>query len=147
MAELLSRADWRGGMGFDIHAGDHTFIIDAPTASGGKNEGPKPTYMLVAGLMSCTGMDVASILEKMRVPLRKFHLETSTDVADEDPHVFRKIDLVYHFEGDKDLKDYGTQIKKAIQLSKETYCCVSIMFKRFCPINLRAFVNGVELAL
>jgi len=147
MAELLSRADWRGGMGFDISAGDHTFIIDAPVASGGKNEGPKPSYMLVASLMACTGMDVALVLEKMRVPLKTFHVETNTDVADEDPRVFRKIDLVYHFGGDDDLNDYGIQIKKAIQLSKETYCCVSIMFSSFCPINFRAFINGSELEL
>ena len=120
MAELLSSADWRGGMGFDIHAGDHTFVIDAPEVSGGKNEGPKPTYMLVAGLMSCTGMDVVLVLKKMRVPLQKFHMETKTEVADEDPRVFHKIDLIYHFEGDKALNDYATNIKKAIQLSRET---------------------------
>ena len=83
----------------------------------------------------------------MRVPLEKFHIETSTDVADIDPHVFKKIDLAYYFEGDADLKDHEAQIRKAIELSKETYCCVSIMFSQFCPINLRAFVNGVEIAL
>ncbi|MBU2512758.1 OsmC family protein [bacterium] len=147
MAELFSSADWRGEMGFDIHAGNHTFIIDAPEASGGKNEGPKPTYMLVAGLMSCTGMDVVLILKKMRVPLKKFHLETKTDVADEDPRVFHKIDLVYYFEGDEELNSYDTKIKKAIQLSRETYCGISIMFSQFCKINYRAFINGIEIEL
>lgn len=147
MAELISSADWRGGMGFDIHAGDHTIIIDAPEASGGKNEGPKPTYLLVAGLMSCTGMDVVLVLKKMRVPLQKFHLDTKTDVADEDPRVFKKIDLIYHFGGDKDLIDYEAKFKKAIQLSREKYCGISIMFSQFCEINYRAFINDTEIEL
>jgi putative redox protein len=145
MAELKSRAKWRGEMGFTIHAGDHEFIVDAPLTSGGKNEGPKPSYLLQAALMSCTGMDVASILAKMRVPLGALHLETSADVADEDPHVFRSIDIVYHFEGDG-LENHEEQVKRAIKLSKETYCCVSIMFRKVCPIRLRAFINGKELA-
>ncbi len=147
MAELLSSAEWRGGMGFDIHADGHSFIIDAPEVSGGKNEGPKPTHMLAAGLMSCTGMDVVLVLKKMRVPLQNFRLETKTEVADEDPRVFHKIDLIYHFEGGEALNDCGTQIKKAIQLSRETYCGISIMFSQFCEINYRAFVNNLELAL
>jgi putative redox protein len=147
MPEMTASADWRGGMGFDIHAGDHSFIIDAPVASGGKNEGPKPSYMLVAGLMSCTGMDVASMLEKMRVPLGSFHLETRTDVAGEDPRIFRKIDLAYHFEGGPELKNYTTQVRRAIELSKETYCCISIMLSKAVPISLRAFINGEEIEL
>jgi putative redox protein len=134
-------------MAFDVHAGDHTLIVDAPEKSGGKNEGPKPSYMLMAGLMGCTGMDVASILAKMRVPLDKFHIETTTDVAETDPHVFRKIDLDYHFEGSDDLEKHADQIRKAIALSRETYCCVSIMFSHFCPIKLRAFINGTEISL
>ena len=56
VAELLTQADWRGGMAFDVHAGDHNLIVDAPVKSGGKNDGPKPSYMLMAGLMGCTGM-------------------------------------------------------------------------------------------
>jgi len=147
MPEMIASADWRGGMGFDIHAGDHSFIIDAPVASGGRNEGPKPSYMLVAGLMSCTGMDVASILEKMRVPLKKLRLETRTDVAGEDPRLFRKIDLVYFFEGGAELKNHASQIRKAIALSKETYCCISIMLSKATPITLRAFINGEEITL
>lgn len=147
MPEMIASADWRGGMGFDIHTGEHSFIIDAPLKSGGKNEGPKPSYMLVAGLMSCTGMDVASMLEKMRVPLKKFRLETNTDVAGEDPRIFHKIDLIYYFEGEPELVKYETQIRRAIELSKETYCCISIMLSKAVPITLRAFVNGLEIKL
>jgi putative redox protein len=147
MPEMITSADWRGGLGFDIHADGHSFIIDAPEKSGGSNAGPKPTQMVLAGLLSCTGMDVTFILGKMRVPLKKLHLEAVTDVASEDPHVFRKIELVYHFEGDADLRDDADKIRKAIELSKQTYCSVSIMLGKACPIALRAVVNGEEISL
>ena len=68
MAELLSRAEWRGDMGFDIHADGHTFIIDAPEVSGGKNEGPKPTHMLAAGLMSCRAARPTGLWQHEKTP-------------------------------------------------------------------------------
>ena len=67
MARLESSAEWQGGMEYKIQTGDHAITIDAPEIYGGQNRGPKPTYMLLAGLMGCTGMDVASVLKKMRV--------------------------------------------------------------------------------
>ncbi len=35
--------------------------------SGGHNKGPRPKPMLMASLAGCTGMDVMSILKKMKV--------------------------------------------------------------------------------
>ena len=147
MARLESSAEWQGGMEFKVQAGDHAITIDAPEIYGGQNHGPKPTYMLLAGLMSCTGMDVASLLKKMRVPVDRISLQSSADVAEDDPHVFRSIDLVYTFEGDASLPESADQIRKAIRLSKEKLCCVSIMFSRVCPIRLKIYVNGSEMAL
>ena len=39
-------------MEYAIHAGDHVVITDAPEVYGGQNHGPKPTHMLLAGLMA-----------------------------------------------------------------------------------------------
>ena len=147
MALLESKAEWQGGMEFAVQTGNHTVTIDAPERFGGQDNGPKPTYMLLAGLMGCTGMDVASILKKMRVPLEKFTMDSCADVADDDPHVFKKIELNYYFDGAEDFRRYEEQVKKAIQLSRETYCCVSIMFSHFCQIKLRAYINGEEIQL
>jgi putative redox protein len=147
MAKLESKAEWQGGMEYLIHAGDHDITIDAPVIYGGNNHGPKPTYMLLAGLMGCTGMDVASLLAKMRVPVGKIVLDSCADVAEEDPHVFRSIELNYRFDGPVDLSQQTAQILKAIHISKEKLCCVTIMFNQFCAIHSRAFVNGVEIEL
>lgn len=147
MAKLESTAEWQGGMEYLIHLGDHALTIDAPEVHGGQNRGPKPTYMLLAGLMGCTGMDVASLLTKMRVPVGKITLDSCADVADQDPHVFNTIELNYRFEGGPELLDHLAQVKKAIRMSKEKLCCVSIMFSSFCPIRSRAYVNGIEVDL
>lgn len=147
MAKLESKAEWQGGMEYRIQAGDHQIITDAPEVYGGKNHGPKPTHMLLAGLMGCTGMDVAMLLEKMRVTVGAISLDSCADVADEDPHVFRSIELNYRFSGSEELLKDKDKVVKAIHMSKQKLCCVSIMFSRFCTIHSRAFINGEEIAL
>lgn len=147
MAKLEAKADWQGGMEYCIQAGDHKITTDAPEVYGGKNRGPKPTHMLLAGLMGCTGMDVANLLEKMRVPVEGISLDSCADVADEDPHVFRSIQLNYRFSGPADLAKSKDRVVKAIHMSKEKLCCVSIMFNHFCTIHSHAFINGEEIAL
>ena len=146
MGKLEASAEWQGGMEYRISAGDHFVTTDAPEAYGGQNHGPKPTHMLLAGLMGCTGMDVASLLKKMRVPVARISLDSSADVAPDDPHIFRSIELNYRLEGEG-LEGYESQVLKAIHLSKEKYCCVSIMYRQFCAITTRAYINGAEIDL
>jgi putative redox protein len=145
MGKLESTAEWQGGLEFSISAGSHTLTTDAPEIYGGKNHGPKPTHMLLAGLMGCTGMDVASLLQKMRVPVSKITLDSHADVAEQDPHIFKSIELNYRFEGEDDFGQYAEQIVRAIHMSKEKLCCVSIMYSHFCVITTRAYVNGAEV--
>jgi putative redox protein len=146
MGKLEASAEWQGGMEYHIHAGDHYLTTDAPETYGGQNHGPKPTHMLLAGLMGCTGMDVASLLKKMKVPVGRISLDSSADVAPDDPHVFKSIELNYRFEG-KELESFESQVSKAIHLSKEKYCCVSIMLRNTCPIAIHAFINAKEIEL
>jgi len=147
MAQLQASAQWQGGMEYLIQAGDHTLTTDAPEIYGGQNHGPKPTHMLLAGLMGCTGMDVASLLRKMRVPVDSIQLDTCAEVADQDPHVFSSIELNYRFQGGPELLEHLEQVRKAIAMSKQKLCCISIMFSHFCTIHSHAFVNGGEIEL
>lgn len=147
MAILAASAQWQGGMEFVNQLGDHRITTDAPEIYGGKNHGPKPTHLLLAGLMGCTGMDVAMLLTKMRVPVENISLDSSADVADEDPHVFRSITLNYRVDSAQDLRPYLKQITQAIGISKSKLCCVSIMFNHFCKIDTHLYVQGAEIAL
>lgn len=144
MGRLEASAEWQGGLEYRIRAGNHFLTTDAPEVYGGKDRGPKPTHMLLAGIMGCTGMDVALLLDKMRVPVTTIGLDSSADVAPDDPHVFRSIELNYRFAGDG-LGGHEGRILNAVRLSREKYCCVSIMLGSFCPISHHIFINGVEV--
>ncbi len=42
----------------DVKAGDHTFTVDEPVASGGQDLGPSPQELLAASLASCVAITV-----------------------------------------------------------------------------------------
>ena len=78
-ASLESKVVWRDGMAFDAHADGHTFTIDAHETFGGQGLGPKPKSLTLTSLAGCTGMDVISILKKMRVEVRHFQVSKATN--------------------------------------------------------------------
>ena len=118
---------WEGGMRF-AGAGESggTVILDVRPEQGGTGKGPSPMETLLLGLAGCTGMDVVSVLGKMRAPLAGLEIRVSGDRADEHPRVFTRIRLEYIFRG-KDLKP--EQAGRAVQLSQEKYCSVSAMLR------------------
>ncbi len=62
------------GLAFDISfAGGHKITVDGREGFGGQDLGPRPMQLLLASLASCTGMDVISILQKMRQPVHQHH--------------------------------------------------------------------------
>jgi putative redox protein len=117
---------WQSDMAFDAQIGGHHVVMDAAAEFGGKESGPRPKPLLLAALGGCTGMDVVSLLKKMRVEYRAFRILATGETSDEHPKVFTKIHLIYEFEGRELPLD---KLKKAIDLSQERYCSVSAMLK------------------
>lgn len=118
---------WEGGMRFGGTAeSGGTITLDALPEHGGTGQGPSPMETLLLGLAGCTGMDVVSILGKMRAPLRGLEIRVSGDRADEHPRVFTSIRLEYVFRGNE-LKP--EQAGRAVELSQEKYCSVSAMLR------------------
>jgi putative redox protein len=107
-------------------------VMDAAVESGGRESGARPLELLLVGLTGCTGMDVASLLRKMRVPFTGIELNVSADKSEEHPHVFTAIRLEYVIRG-RGLDP--APIEKAISLSLERYCSVSAMLRKACPLE------------
>lgn len=99
-----------------------------------KESGPSPMETLLIALGGCTGMDVVSILKKMKVNYTYFGMEIEGIRRNEHPRVFEKINLKYVFKGENlDLK----KIKKAIELSLSKYCSVANMLNKVSEINYK----------
>jgi len=124
--------NWKGNMAFDAEVNGHILPIDADERVGGKDSGPRPKTLTLVSLGGCTGMDVISILGKMRVIPDDFSVDVSGELTDVHPKYFNKIHIVYTFKG-KDLPI--EKLEKAINLSQDRYCGVTAMLDKVAEIT------------
>ncbi|MCF7794255.1 MAG: OsmC family protein [Candidatus Cloacimonetes bacterium] len=138
----ITKLKWLGDMAFDAELNNHHFTIDADLSVGGKDQGPRPKGLLLSGLAGCTGMDVVSILKKMKVTNYKLELDVDADSTSEHPKIYSKIYLSYKFEGNDLPID---KIKRAVELSETRYCGVSAMLRKSAEIETKILINGEEI--
>lgn len=115
------------GMAFKTNVDGHEMLFDADEKVGGKNLGPKPKPMLLVSLAGCTGMDVVSLLKKMRVDYDDFKIEVSGELTEEHPRYYHKIWIEYHIWGSNVDK---AKVEKSVNLSQDRYCGVSYMLSK-----------------
>jgi putative redox protein len=118
--------NWLNDMAFETTINGHKLVLDASVEGGGQNLGPRPKILMLVALGGCTGMDVVSILKKMRVEYSSLEILVEGDTADEHPKKFLKMIINYNFTG-KDLP--LDKIQKAVDLSREKYCGVYASYK------------------
>ncbi|HAH59797.1 MAG: OsmC family protein [Lentimicrobium sp.] len=123
---------WAGKMAFEASAARHTIRIDVDEEKGGEDSGFRPKMLSLASLGGCTGMDVISILKKMKVEPREFSIEVEGELSDDLPQIYNNIHLKYIFRGDSLPED---KLNKAITLSQEKYCGVTAMLKHASHIT------------
>lgn len=123
---------WQGDMSFETEISGHKMVIDAGPEVGGQDKGPRPKPFVLLALAGCTGMDVVSMLKKMRVELEGLEIKVEGDLTEEHPKTFEGMTVVYEFKG-KDLP--LDKIEKAVSLSENKYCGVSALYKKAIPIN------------
>lgn len=132
MAREEIKVDWLENMAFKAEVNGHEIMLDAVEAVGGENRGPRPKPLMMVALAGCTGMDVISILRKMRVEVEGFTVRVVGDLTEEHPKHFEKMHLIYEFKG-KDLP--MDKLEKAINLSEERYCGVSVSYRQAMGIT------------
>lgn len=123
---------WQGNMAFESDINGHKIVLDAAPDNGGENKGPRPKPLVLLALAGCTGMDVVSILKKMRVELEGLEIKVEGEIADDHPKTFENMKVIYEFKG-KDLP--LDKLEKAVSLSEEKYCGVSATYKKGIPIT------------
>jgi len=118
---------WKGKMAFESEIDGHKIKLDVPTESGGDESGFRPKKLMLISLAGCTGMDVVSILRKMKVELADFDVAVEANLTDEEPKHYDKMHIVYRFKGANLPIE---KLERAVSLSQEKYCGVSATLKK-----------------
>ncbi len=124
--------NWKENMIFEAEIDGHRFVMDAKKEHGGSDQGPRPKPLMMVSLAGCTGMDVISILKKMRVEVDEFSVKIDGDLTDEHPKHFTRMHIIYEFKGKNLPVD---KLEKAIELSQNHYCGVSTSYRKAMEIT------------
>lgn len=133
------KTEWKGGLAFEADVNGHKVMMDANEDVGGMNSGPSPKKLMLVALSGCTGMDVVSILKKMRVEIEKCNIEVQGDVTEDHPKQYYRMHVIYEFTG-KELP--MEKLEKAVKLSEESYCGVEALYRK--AIEVTSEIRVVE---
>jgi len=118
---------WKGQMKFEADLDGHKIVVDATPDAGGEDAGARPKKLMIVALAGCSGMDVVTILQKMRVQIDDLTISIEADATDEHPKRYTEMKILYRFKG----KDLDLQkLQKAVRLSQEQYCGVAAAYKK-----------------
>lgn len=124
---------WKENMLFESdNPSGHSVLIESGTEHGGNEIGLRPKAMMLSSLAGCTGLDIVSLLKKMRAEVDDFKLVVNGELTDEHPKYYHSVTVEYHFYG-RDLKE--DKINKSVDLSIEKYCGVMEMFRQFAELK------------
>ena len=123
---------WNGKMAFETTLQGHTLLMDAGLENGGDDSGPRPKSLILSSLAGCTGMDVVSLLAKMRIDVEEFELIVEADIEKDHPKYYNRINVIYQFKGANLPLE---KLQKAVDLSFDKYCGVSGLLKKAIPVT------------
>ncbi len=119
--------EWSGDMKFIGKTEQGATVTMEPgKAYGGSGGNPTPMELVAIALGGCTGMDIVSILKKMRVNLRKLAIEIKVKRREEEPRYYESIHLTYIVSGENLTEE---KVRRATDLSNQKYCSVGIMLR------------------
>ena len=113
-------------------------LMESGPDSGGSNQGLSPKALMLSSLGGCTGLDVLSLLKKIRVEIEDFKVIVNGELTEEHPKYYDKVSIDYYFTG-TDLNE--EKIKKVVSLSEERYCGVIKMFRAFAEVTIAIHIN------
>lgn len=131
---MKARIKWLDHMSFvgESESG-HSVVMDGPPDSGGRNLGVRPMEMVLLGMGGCTAFDVVHILKRARQPVTDCVVELEAERAESVPKVFTRIHAHYIVKGPAELSE--KHVERAVRLSAEKYCSVSMMLGKTVEIS------------
>jgi len=138
MANNTVTTVWKENMVFESdNPSGETLFMDAPD-EGIENKGLRPKALMLSSLAGCSGLDVVSLLKKMRAEVNDFKMVVHGELTEEHPRYYHKVVIEYHFYGN-DLQE--DKINKAVKLSVDQYCGVMEMFRQFAKVTTEVYLH------
>jgi putative redox protein len=138
MANNIVTTVWKENMVFESdNPSGETLFMDAPD-EGIENKGLRPKALMLSSLAGCSGLDVVSLLKKMRAEVDDFKMIVHGELTEEHPRYYHKVVIEYHFYG-SDLQE--DKINKAVKLSVDQYCGVMEMFRQFAKVTTEVYLH------
>ena len=123
---------WKGGNSFESNnSSGFNINIDVDEVSPGK-EYFRPKNLMLSALAGCSGLDVVSLFNKMKLEVEEFSIEITANLTDEHPKFYDKVHIVYHFHG-ANLNE--KKLDRCVELSIDKYCGVAEMFRGFSTLT------------
>ncbi|MDL5510541.1 OsmC family protein [Arenibacter sp. M-2] len=130
---------WLGNMAFESNnPSGNNLVIDVAPENGGEGMGYRPKALMLTALAGCSGLDVASLIKKMKLEVEEFKIETIANLTEEDPKYYDKVSIEYHFKG---INLNEKKLQRAVDLSVEKYCGVMEMFRHFSKLEIKTYFN------
>ena len=126
------KIQWISSMLFNADTMGGTIKVDGADDVGGQGKGVRPKALMLTSLAGCTGMDVVSLLKKMRAEVDNIEIDVSANLTDEHPKFYKEVHVEYRFYANTFKKD---KIEKSVKLSVERYCGVMEMFRQFAMVT------------
>ena len=139
MASNTVTTVWKENMLFESdNPSGHSVLIDTSSENGGENKGLGPKALMLSSLAGCSGLDVVSLLKKMRAEVADFKMVVHGELTEEHPKYYHKVAVEYHFYGSNLQED---KINKAVKLSIDQYCGVMEMFRQFAKVTTEVYLH------
>jgi len=125
---LEGRVELVDGMTFrGVSGSGHSTSMDAEPAAGGQERGARPMEVVLLAFGGCTGMDVISILRKMRQDVSGYEVRLVGERTEQQPTVYTDISVEHVVRGRNLSVD---NVRRAVELSATRYCPVSAMLRK-----------------
>ena len=127
------KTSFNSGMSFTATINGHAVTMDSNDADG-HHTGASPKRLMLAALAGCTGIDVVSILNKMKVSFSDFGIDVEASLTEEHPKIYKDVLVTYRIKVEESDR---SKMEKAVKLSEDKYCGVSAMFRAFSKVSIK----------
>ncbi|KMW72676.1 hypothetical protein TI10_14780 [Photorhabdus luminescens subsp. luminescens] len=135
---MQARVKWVEGLSLlGESSSGHQIMMDGNAG----DKAPSPMEMVLMAAGGCSTIDVVSILQKGRYDIRDCEVKLTSRRREEAPRLFTHINLHFIVTG-KDLTDKA--VERAVMLSAEKYCSVSLMLGKSVEITHSFEIKGID---